>query len=252
MRGLSRLSSVSGMKRVRRGRRARADFETFRRAAEADPRFRPSWSDARLYLDDATQEAGFDRHYTYHVAWAARVLAETRPESHTDISSLLYFSVILSAFVPVRFYDYRDVPLELEGVDVGHADLLDLPFLSRSERSLSCMHVLEHIGLGRYGDPIDPRADTAAMRELERVLAPGGDLLVVVPVGRPRVVFNAHRVYAYDQLVGSFPELVLVEFALIPGAPERGHLLRNAPPELVQEETYGCGCFWFRRPEASA
>ena len=232
--------------------RARAEFRAFRRAAAGDPRFDPQWSDARLYLDDATASAGFDRHYVYHLAWAARVLAATRPEGHTDISSLLHFSALVSAFMPARFYDYRSVPLELDGLSVGRADLLALPFPDGSQTSLSCMHVVEHIGLGRYGDPIDPRADLAAMRELQRVLAPGGDLLLVVPVGRPRVVFNAHRIYTHGQIVESFAELELVEFALIPDRAEDGGLLRNAPPALVGEQSYGCGCFWFRRADASA
>jgi len=47
------------------------------------------------------------------------------------------------------------------------------------------MNVVEHVGLGRYGEPLDPEGDIKAMRELRRVLAPGGSLLFVVPVGRP-------------------------------------------------------------------
>jgi hypothetical protein len=60
------------------------------------------------------------------------------------------------------------------------------------------MHVVEHVGLGRYGDPVDAEGDRKAMRELGRVVAPGGNLLFVVPVGRERVAFNAHRVYAWE------------------------------------------------------
>jgi hypothetical protein len=59
------------------------------------------------------------------------------------------------------------------------------------------MHVIEHIGLGRYGEALDPDGDLKAIRELVRVLAAGGNLLVVVPVGRPRIQFNAHRIYDY-------------------------------------------------------
>src|ERR1035437_9128085 len=61
--------------------------------------------------------------------------------------------------------------------------------------SVSCLHVAEHIGLGRYGDPIDPLGTNKALLELQRVLAPGGVLLFSMPVGRERVEFNAQRIW---------------------------------------------------------
>ncbi|MGB8355034.1 MAG: DUF268 domain-containing protein [Chthoniobacteraceae bacterium] len=127
------------------------------------------------------------------------------------------------------------------------ADLMALPFEDGSILSLSCMHVVEHIGLGRYGDPIDPGGDLKAMAELRRVLAPGGTLLFVVPVGKPKIKFNAHRIYSSRQIVESFPDLKLEEFALQPDFP-RCELVRNAPLELADGQNYACGCFRFRRP----
>ncbi len=50
------------------------------------------------------------------------------------------------------------------------------------DRIDSCMHTIEHIGLGRYGDPLDAVGDQTALSELQRVVAPGGSLLIVVPV----------------------------------------------------------------------
>ncbi len=50
------------------------------------------------------------------------------------------------------------------------ANILDLPFKGNSVESLSCMHVVEHIGLGRYGDPMDPEGDIEAIKELKRVV----------------------------------------------------------------------------------
>ena len=84
------------------------------------------------------------------------------------------------------------------------------------------------------------------MAELQRVLAPGGSLLFVVPVGRPRILFNAHRIYAHQQIVAAFAELQLVEFALVPDFP-RIELVPDAPPALADAQTYGCGCFLFTR-----
>ncbi len=199
-------------------------------------------------LHDRTAGTVFDRHYVYHAAWAARVIAQTRPAEHVDISSLLHFCTIVSAFVPVRFYDYRPAALNLSGLVSKQADLTKLPFESGSILSLSCMHTVEHIGLGRYGDPLDPGGDLKAMKELERVLALGGSLLFVVPTGRPKIMFNAHRIYSFAQIVERFPSLELVQFALIPDDPKEGGLLENATSEMADAQSYGCGCFWFRKP----
>lgn len=226
----------------------REEFLTFARLSASVPeRFALSWDDRYPCLGDKTASTEFDRHYVYHPAWAARVLARTRPEVHVDISSSLHFCSVVSAFIPVRFYDYRPADLRLSGLTSEAADLLALPFAAGSVASLSCMHVVEHVGLGRYGDRLDPEGDLKAVAELKRVLAPGGTLLFVVPVGRPKVAFNAHRVYAYDQVVGYFSELELVEFALIPDDPQDGGLVRGATREASDAQDYGCGCFWFRR-----
>ncbi len=173
------------------------------------------------------------------------MLARTRPAVHVDIGSSLFFVGVASAFVPVRFYDYRPAALGLDGLETGRADLLALPFGDGEVRSLSCMHVVEHVGLGRYCDPLDPDGDLKAMAELRRVLAPGGSLLLVVPVGRARVAFNAHRVYAYEQTVAPFPGLKLEEFALVPDSAEAGGLVRGASAAMADAQEYGCGCFWF-------
>ena len=196
-------------------------------------------------------ETAFDRHYVYHPAWAARVLAQTRPARHVDISSILGFSTVLSAFIPVDFYDVRPAPLNLGDLHVGAADLLQLPFDDNSIPSLSCMHVIEHIGLGRYGDQIDPDGDIKAIRELVRVLSPGGDLLIATPVGRRRVCFNAHRVYDHQDFAELFAGLDLVEFALIPDGAVADGLLYDPPAELVRAQEYGCGCFWFKKPASA-
>jgi len=158
------------------------------------------------------------------------------------------FCTIVSAFVPVEFYDFRPAPVELDGLYTGSADLTQLHFPNDSIESLSCMHVIEHIGLGRYGDPLDPDGDLKAIGELVRVLAPGGNLLIATPVGRPRVEFNAHRVYDHEAFARYFVPLELIEFALIEERGEGG-LIAAPPPERVRAESYGCGCFWFRKPE---
>lgn len=196
-------------------------------------------------IRDKTITTNFDTHYVYHTSWAARIVAQTKPSEHIDISSILYFCGIVSAFVPVRFYDYRPAKLNLTNLNSKHADLLKLPFANNSISSLSCMHTIEHIGLGRYGEPIDPDADLKAVNELIRVLAPGGTLIFVTPVGKPRIQFNAHRIYAYDQICEYFKDLNLKEFSLIPDNALEIGMINNATKEQADSQKYGCGCFWF-------
>lgn len=222
-----------------------------RRGGTEGIRFALYLRDIKACLVDATATTGFDRHYVFHCAWAARVLARTRPVEHTDISSSLYFVSGVSAFVPIRFLDYRPTNLGLSGLREQAVDIRQLPFASESVQSLSCMHVVEHIGLGRYGDPIDYDGDLIACAELKRVIAPGGRLLFVVPLAaQPRIAFNAHRIYALDQVMGMFDELRLEEFCLIPDREEDGGLVASPSEELLARQRYGCGCFLFRKPES--
>jgi hypothetical protein len=226
-----------------------AEFRTFREMSARSNRTIPLRRDEALpCLDDRSAKTPFDAHYTYHPAWAARAIARIRPRKHVDISSALSFGTIVSAFVPVDFYDLRPAPLALSNFGSGRADLSRLAFPDGSISSLSCMHVIEHIGLGRYGEPLDPDGDITAIRELIRVLAPGGDLLVAVPVGRSRIEFNAHRIYGFQAFREYFGALELVEFALLPDGEAPAGLLVNPPHDLVDAQEYGCGCFWFRKP----
>jgi SAM-dependent methyltransferase len=104
------------------------------------------------------------------------------------------------------------------------------------------MHVIEHIGLGRYGDPLDPNGDLKGIAELKRVLKPGGNLIFVTPVGRPRIQFNAHRIYSYEQIAEYFLGFEIKQFALVDDA---GNFLNNPDPQYATQQKYGCGCWWF-------
>lgn len=227
-------------------RREFAEFQAL--ASAAGNRLSVNWADRWPVLGEKTSESGFDRHYIYHTAWATRVLARTRPALHVDVSSSVYFIALASAIVPIRQYEFRPPNMVLEGLETCQGSLQSLPMADASVDSLSCMHVIEHVGLGRYGDPLDANGDLKAIAELRRVLAPGGQLLFVVPLGRPRVQFNAHRIYSFAQAVQPFAGLTLEEFALIPDKAETGHLVKGAPAALCDQQEHGCGCFLFRRP----
>lgn len=226
-------------------------FRELSRKSNAD-RFSLLWKDRYVCLDDKTNVTNFDRHYVYHPAWAARIIRDRNPDVHVDIGSSLFFIANISAFVPVRFYDYRPAELILDGLECDSADLKCLPFDDQSIGSLSCMHVVEHIGLGRYGDAIDPDGDIIAMKELQRVLVPGGDLLFVVPIGGvSKIIFNAHRIYSYEQIVEYFDGLVLHSYSLIPQFGPSGLVEGDAAVALTRQESYGCGCFWFKKSKSA-
>ncbi|MBC8052887.1 MAG: DUF268 domain-containing protein [Sphingobacteriaceae bacterium] len=209
-------------------------------------RFSLDTADFYPCLNDKTSFTNFDRHYVYHPAWAVRKVKEINPERHIDISSTLYFCSLLSAFVPVQFYDYRPAKLVLDNLDSLPGNLLNLPFETNSVHSISCMHTIEHIGLGRYGDPMDYDGDLKAISELKRVTSVGGNILFVVPLGAAsRIFFNAHRIYTKDQVIEMFDGFKLQEFALIPEDENDGGLIVDPDIDLLGKQVYGCGCFWF-------
>lgn len=230
-----------------------------------DYRFSTKIIDTFPITGENTKYTSFDRHYVYHTAWAARVVSEIKPTVHTDISSSLYFSSIVSAFTPVDFYDYRPANLQLSGLNTKEGDLMKLPFADKSIESISCLHTIEHVGLGRYGDPLDPHGDLKAISELKRVVKVGGNLLIVVPVGKQKIEFNAHRIYTPEKLVSYVTEhntehntesesniessgkFTLKEYAYIPETDKEGPLKRNADLKEGQNDRYACGCFWFTR-----
>lgn len=247
----SKLGVLEAVQRKRLSKKLKVKFEQdlqqfLKFHDQTERRFALNGEDLIPCLEDNTSYTWFDRHYIYHPAWAARLVKRISPAYHVDISSTLSFSSMLSAFLPVKFYDYRPAKLILDGLSSDKADLTKLHFESNSIQSLSCMHTVEHIGLGRYGDPLDYDGDLKAMKELSRVVAKGGNLLFVVPVGgEARIMFNAHRVYTKQMIVDSFPDLTLKEYALVSILNDDYGLILDPSEEVMSKERYGCGCFWF-------
>lgn len=221
------------------------EFKVFKKTD--GQRFSVKGKDKWPCLNDKNKTTSFDKHYVYHTAWAARKLKQIAPKEHIDISSLTYFSTLISAFIPTKFYEYNPAEIDLKNLIHKHADITNLPFDDHSIKSLSCMHVVEHIGLARYGDTLDVDGDLKAMAELKRVVSVGGNLLFVVPIGgKAKVMFNAHRIYSYNQVISYFKNFELVEFSLIPDQSDEGIII-NATQKQSDLQKYGCGCFWFKK-----
>lgn len=207
---------------------------------------RPRLEDSFPCLFDRIATTPYDPHYFHQAVWAAERILRKRPDEHVDVGSEVTFVGLLSVFVPVRFVDIRPLSVELPNLTPLLGDLATaLPFPSASVRSLSCLHVAEHVGLGRYGDVLAANGTARACAELARVLAPGGELFFSVPVGRSRVCFNAHRIHTPRQILDLFAALQLVEFSVV-GDDHR--LVLHADPSAAADLEYGCGLFWLRRP----
>jgi len=219
-------------------------YTEFKKRSKTDGRFSIEEGDKQAQLTEDTENFSYDSHYMYHTAWAARKLSANKPKKHVDVSSYIYFSTIVSAFVPVEFLDYRPLGISLHNLRSGKADLTHLDREDNSIDSLSCMHVIEHVGLGRYGDSLDPHGDKVAAGELKRVLAPGGSLYIVLPVAASgRVCFNAHRVYSFRMVQELFDGLHLKSNALLS---DKGTVfIEDATEDVYSQQHYGCGCFEF-------
>ncbi len=196
-------------------------------------------------LHDETASTRVDAHYFYQHVWAAEHLLRERPALHVDVGSSVDFVGLLSTITKVQFVDIRPAEVNnLPNLESKYGSILELPYEDNSLASMSCLHVAEHIGLGRYGDPLDPLGTRKAAAELFRCLAPGGSLYFSLPVGKPTLCFNAHRIHAPEQILAYFSEAKLVEFC---GANDAKQFLRHIAPEDLQNERYACGMFLFTK-----
>jgi SAM-dependent methyltransferase len=201
-------------------------------------------ADLQPCLGDWTAYTPFDPHYFYQGAWLARKLQGAGINKHVDVGSSVLTVSVLSAYVETIFVDYRPLKTSLPGLTTISGTILNLPFADNSLQSLSCLHVIEHIGLGRYGDTLDPLGSVKAAIELQRVLRVGGSLFLSLPVGRERICFNAHRVHSPESTVKLFPLMSLIEFSYVDDAGQ--FLERKSVDEYINFE-YGCGLFHFQK-----
>ena len=196
-------------------------------------------------LFDRTAKTSVDSHYFYQHIWACEKILASSAESHVDVGSNVDFVGLLSTITKVQFVDIRPLDVSnIKNLESIKGSILDLPYEDNSVKSMSCLHVAEHIGLGRYGDPLDPQGTKKAATELSRCLAKGGNLYFSLPVGKPRLCFNAHRIHSPQQILEYFSDLKLVEFS---GSDGKKNFMQNIDIGILEESKYACGMFWFTK-----
>lgn len=226
--------------------RFRSDWKKFSALAGPDA---IKFADCFPQLHDRTSSTGFDAHYICQGYWSMRLLTQRAPAHHVDIASDHRWAVWLaSTGRKITFVDLRPLEISLPNFDSRAGTILEIPYPDQSLESVSSLHVVEHIGLGRYGDPIDPEGMSLALKELVRVVAPGGRLYVSTPVGRPRICYNAHRVTDPVALIERLRPLELETFSVIDTV---GKFHDPARPADFRTEDYATGLYVFRRPPAA-
>lgn len=231
--------SFSDLRKLRRVRRYFSDMSAFEAAGGRVTHYYP-------ILDDYKKQAGTAKgHYFHQDLLVATLINEANPSRHIDVgSSIDGFVAHVAAFRTIEVLDIRALD------DCGHERIkfmqanFMLPLnkqLCEITDSLSCLHALEHFGLGRYGDPIDPEGHLKGFGNLHKMLKPGGTLYISFPIGVSSVYFNAHRVFDPGEIMKWSDGLFRLErFDYVDDC---GNLHQSQSLENIPRLNYGCGIY---------
>ena len=204
-------------------------------------------------LGDRYESSGSTRgHYFYQDLLVARRVFERRPERHVDVGSRVDgFVAHVAAFREIEVFDIRPLTLAIPSIVFRQMDLMNAPeqFKACCD-SLSCLHAIEHFGLGRYGDPVDLNGHVKGFMSLASILKPGGLLYFSVPIGPERIDFNANRVFSIQTVLNLAKDCFDLEaFSYVDDAGDFHGQVSLAPERIADDFgcQYGCGIFEFRK-----
>lgn len=215
----------------------------------------PDWKMGKLHpvTVDKRKESGKIKGVYFHQdLLVARRIFQENPLKHIDIGSRIDgFVAHVSIFREVEIFDIRPLNSTVRNIVFRQADFMTLPDdLHNYCDSVSSLHAIEHFGLGRYGDPFDPDGHIKAVKNIHKMLKPGGKFYFSVPIGKQRIEFNAHRIFNVGYLLNLLNEFFIVEhFSFVN---DQGDLTENATitDENVAQNfgcNYGCGIFELRK-----
>ncbi len=192
-------------------------------------------------INDNTKETPLAIDYFYQDTWAAKKIFELNPKEHYDVGSNAKTIGIISQFTKTYMVDIRPLPIKLKNLNFIKGDITTLPFKNNSIKSISSLCVIEHIGLGRYGDKLDELGSEKAIKEIIRVTSKKGNIFISVPVHNENTIyFNAHRAFTKEYILTKFHNCKLVEEKYI----YNGKLQDKY---RTKNRNYGTGLFWFTK-----
>jgi hypothetical protein len=204
-------------------------------------------------LSDRNQPAGLAAGPYFHLdLLVARRIHARDPQKHVDVGSRIDgFVAHVASFREIEVFDIRPAHFRVPNVTFRQCDFMSPnPEFGNYCDSLSCLHALEHFGLGRYGDPVNIRGHIDGFHSLSIVVRPGGMFYLSVPIGRERIEFNGHRVFAIETILGlARGKFDLEGFSYV--APD-GDLheevaVHSTPHGEWHAPSYGFGLFEFRK-----
>ena len=201
--------------------------------------------------DESGQAKG---HYFHQDLLVANLIFKNNPLHHYDVGSRIDgFVSHVASFRKVKVIDIRLLKSTSENIEYIQADLMSkLPnSLIESTESLSCLHTIEHFGLGRYGDPINLHGHILGFENLLNMLRPNGKLYFSTPIGKQRIEFNAHRIFSLDYLINILfqNKVEIINFSYVD---DNGDLYTNIELNSFNIYSncncnYGCGIFELKK-----